>query len=134
MNSFVKTFIEENIEAIEHEDWKEICSLWYGAALADQTYHEDYFNELSIILSEIDVPFMQESEAARKSFLKEILQTYLVYESMDLSWGTKDVIHKKDIIDNLASHLGFLEEELIEILDDLAEQMNLVIYESTYQQ
>ena len=122
MTEFVQRFIEDNIDAIEERDWTEVVSLWYGEVVSDFTYHDDYFNEFSQILSTAGIDFMEESLPARKGFMESVLGQYLE-EAIDAAKyrGNRE-IDKNEVLMMVDSDLGFIREELEVILDDIAEK------------
>ena len=123
MTEFVKRFVEENIEPIEQQDWSEVVSLWYGAAVSDFSYSDDEFNELSKVLSSAGIPFMELSLKARKDFVISVMSQYLEDEIDTARYRGNDEIKKNDILMMLVSDLGFIKEELEEFLDDVAENV-----------
>lgn len=121
MTEFVKDFIESNIDAIEEKDWTEVVSLWYGEVASDFTYHDDYFNEFSQIMSAAGIDFMEESLPARTAFIKNLFSQMLHEELEGMKWRGNNEIKKSDILMILDSDLGFIKEELEPMLDDVAE-------------
>ena len=123
---------EQNIDAIEEQDWTEVCSLWFSSSFATQGDDEQQFNEFIKVLSNVGINFFEESQKARTKFIKDTLFEYLKDAADELVWGSQTYVFKIDLVDALASRLGFSTQELIDMLDEHAKQLNLVIHDDAY--
>ena len=121
MTEFVQNFIEANIDAIDEKDWDEVIEQWYSNASSNFVYDDDEFNELSQVMSAAGIDFMKESLQARKAFIGNLLSQILHEEIESMSWKTSSEIKKNEILMLVDSDLGFIREELEDILDDIAE-------------
>ena len=121
MTEFVKGFIEANIDAIEEKDWDEVIEQWYSNASSNFVYDDDEFNELSQVMSAAGIDFMNESLQARKAFIGNLLSQILHEELEGMTWRSSSEIKKNEILMLVDSDLGFIREELENILDDIAE-------------
>lgn len=108
MTNHVKLFIEENIEAIEKEDWRGVFLSWYlhwgyGANMIDT----GHVNELFTILEHIYPNIKIDSHDARMEIIVDNFIDYIHIKEIDpnvssVSWGGAH--------DYLLSGLGFGEE------------------------
>lgn len=121
MTDTVKEFIEDNIDAIEEQDWDEVIEQWYSNASSNFVYNDDDFNELSQVMSTAGIDFMQETLKARTEFMKNLFSQVLHEELEGMTWRGSNEIKKSDILMTLDSDLGFIREDLEPILDDVAE-------------
>lgn len=121
MTEYVQGFIEANIDAIDKNDWEEVIEQWYSNASSNFVYDDEEFNELSRVMSDAGIDFMQKTLKARTDFMKNLFSQMLHEELEGMSWRGSNEIKKSDILMTLDSDLGFIKEELEPIMDDVAE-------------
>ena len=122
MTEFVQGFIEANIDSIDDKNWDEVIEQWYSNVSSNFGYNDDEFNELSIVMSTAGINFMEESLNARKDFMRNLLSQILHDELEGTAFRGSQEVKKNEVLMFVDSDLGFIREELEEILDDVAEQ------------
>ena len=115
MNLCVKKFIESNIEQIEKNDWKTVFDCWYADADYDFSMLDQDFLELLEILSVIEPDILQKTQSVRESIIYDSM--YDVFEEL-LSKSL--FVYKHDLKHYLASHLGFSDSEIDDIIATVA--------------
>ena len=120
MTDSVKEFIESNIDDIEDADWSTVIESWYEYASSDFFCSDDYFVEFAETLQTAGIDFMRLTETARKEFMSNIVDQILHDELESMSFRGKDEVKKSDILLNIDCDLGFTEQELDKIMEDVA--------------
>ena len=77
MNQIVKEFIEDNIIALENEDYRSAFFSWYLHYVPDKS--KDYINlqELFHVFSNIGIDLYNDSAEARKSIIADEMYAYI---------------------------------------------------------
>lgn len=106
MTNLVKLFIEENIEAIEKEDWRGVFLSWYlhwgyGANRIDLSHVEELFTVLEYAYPNIKI----DSHDAR---MEIIVDNFIDYIHMKESDPNASLVSYEGAHDYLLSGLGFM--------------------------
>lgn len=120
MTNSVKEFIEENIDIIDNQNWEELVEAWYEHFSSDFFCSDDYFTEFAEVLQAAGINFMALSENARKEFMSNLVDQILHDELESMSFRGKDEVKKSDILLHIDCDLGFTEQELDKIMEDVA--------------
>ena len=121
MLEFIKEFIERNITSINKSDWEEVMSEWYEEADRNFMYHDDFFNDFVSVMNEAGIPFMEVSLPARKIVIKDYIEGYLSNAVDVIRYYSKNTIKKINVLRDLITTFGFTEEEIFDMMDDVAE-------------
>lgn len=120
MTDSIKKFIEENIDIIDDQKWDEVIEAWYEHCYSYFFDADEYFKELTQVLQTADINFMTLSENARKEFMSNLIDQILHDELESMSFKGKDEVHKLDILSHIDCNLGFTEQEIGKIMEDVA--------------
>ena len=120
MTNSIKEFIEDNIDIIEDENWDEVIESWYEHFSSDFFCSDDYFIEFAEVLKTAGINFMMESENSRKEFMSNLIDQILHDELESVSFRGSDEVKKSDILMHIDCVLGFTEQELDKIMEDVA--------------
>ena len=121
MTNIVKEFIEYNIDDIEDANWDNVIESFY-ANCSDLFFTADEdFKELAEVLHTAGIDFMRLTETARKEFMSNLIDQILHDALESMSFRGKDEVKKSDILLNIDCALGFTEQELDKIMEDVAE-------------
>lgn len=120
MTDSTKNFIEDNIDIIEEGNWEELVESWYEHFSSDFFFADDYFTEFAETLQTAGINFMTLSENARKEFMSNLVDQILHDELESMSFRGTDEVKKSDILIHIDCDLGFTEEELDKIMEDVA--------------
>lgn len=121
MTNSIKEFIEDNIDIIEDGNWDEVIESWYEQFSSDFFCSDDYFTEFAEVLQTAGINFMMESENSRKEFMSNLIDQILHDELESVSFRGSDEVKKSDILMHIECVLGFTEQELDKIMEDVAE-------------
>jgi hypothetical protein len=120
MTKEVKEFIEDNIEAIEVGDWSQIIDLWYSSCANNFFTADVDFLELADVFKTAGINFMIETENIRKEFLYSII-CQIIEDKLELAkFSGKSEIKKADISMQIDCNLGYTEEELDQLMEEVA--------------
>lgn len=120
MTNSIKKFIESNIDYIEDENWEELVEAWYEHFSSGFFFADDYFTEFVETLQSAGINFMTLSENARKEFISNLIDQILHDELESMSFRGSSEIKKSDILQHIDCTLGFTEQELDKIMEDVA--------------
>ena len=120
MTDSIKSFIEENIDIIDDQNWEELVETWYEHFSSDFFYADDYFTEFAEVLQTAGINFMTLSENARKEFISNLVNQILHDELESTHFRGSDEVKKSDILMHIDCVLGFTEEQLDKIMEDVA--------------
>lgn len=121
MTNIVKEFIEYNIDDIEDANWDNVIESQYETCSSSLFFTADEnFKELVEILQTAGIDFMKVTETVRKEFMSNLIDQILHDELESMSFGGKDEVKKSDILLNIDCNLGFTEEDLDKIMEDVA--------------
>lgn len=120
MTEIVKEFIESNIDDIEDSRWDNVIESWYKTASENFFAADDYFTGFAETLQAAGINFMTLSEDARKEFMSNLVDQILHVELKSMSLRGKDEVKKSDILLHIDCVLGFTEQELDKIMEDVA--------------
>ena len=120
MTNSVKEFIEENIDSIDAQSWDDVIEAWYENFSSDFFFSDDYFVEFAETLQTAGINFMTLSENARKEFMSNLIDQILHDELESMSFRGNDEVKKSDILLHIDCALGFTEQELDQIMEDVA--------------
>lgn len=121
MTPYVKSFIEKNIEEIEDANWDTAIESFYERFSSPFDTCDEHFAELAEVLQTAGINFMTLSENARKEFMSNLVAQILHDELESMSFRGKDEVKKSDILLHIDCDLGFNEQELDKIMEDVAE-------------
>ena len=120
MTEIIKEFIESNIDDIENansdnviESWYETCSPFFNA--------DEDFKELSKTFQTAGIDFMRLTETTRKEFMSNLIDQILHDELESMSFRGSSEIKKSDILIYVDCNLGFTEEELDKIMEEVGQ-------------
>ena len=120
MTDSIKHFIEDNIDIIEDGNWEDLIETWYEHFSSDFFCSDDYFTEFAETLQAAGINFLTLSENARKEFISNLVDQILHDELESMSFRGKDEVKKSDILLHIDCVLGFTEQELDKIMEDVA--------------
>ena len=123
MREKVKNFIEENITALENEDYVTAFEKWYNKySTVDR--NEEYYalKELFAIFSESGIDLKKNSHSARVEILKGHMTDYFD----DMSFENKDSVTVVGTLNSLDSLLGIDMLKLIQIFKELCDELDMV--------
>ena len=121
MTDSIKNFIEQNIYIIDNQNWEELVEAWYKHFCSDFFCPDDYFTEFAEVLQAAGINFMTLSQNARKEFMSNLIDQILYNKLESMSFRGKNEVKKSDILMHVDCVLGFTEEELDQIMEDVAE-------------
>ena len=123
MNSFIKNFIENNINLIEDNEWEHVFLNWYNLA-EDIWPDDDVFEEFVTILKDVGVsPDLNEIESVLYDEIQWLFQNWMKDKRFEVE-GMRH-IGCASISDALHSHLGYSYSEVKDIIRKVAESLNL---------
>lgn len=120
MTNTVKEFIETYIDSIEDQDWDNIIEAWYETCSSLFFTADEDFLELAEVFQTAGINFMTLTETTRKEFMSNIVDQILHDELESMSSRGKDEVKKSDILLHIDCALGFTEQELDKIMEDVA--------------
>lgn len=120
MTEIVKEFIELNIDDIENGNWDNVIESWYETCSPFFNADEE-FKELSKVLQTAGIDFMRQTETTRIEFMSNLIDQIIhdALESMSFR-GSKE-IKKSDVLLYVDCTLGFTEQELDKIMEDVGQ-------------
>ena len=121
MTDSIKNFIESNIDDIENSNWDNVIKTFYERFRSPFDTGDIDFKELTEVLQTAGIDFMRLTEATRKEFMSNILDQILHDELESMSFRGGSEIKKSDILLYIDCYLGFTEQELDKIMEDVAE-------------
>ena len=124
MTKQVKTFIEDNIDLIETESWESLFDSWYDAEIDMWWELSDaaMFEEMVTILKSSGINIDLDK---RSLVMTRILEHELKLEMTNAHSFPNDFIGQGSILNRLNSYLGYTEEEVIQLMDRVAENLGL---------
>ena len=128
MTKFVREFIQDNKNYISESDWYPLCRNFYSKADDEWNYSEGLFNEFVSVLETAGIPFLKESEDARKTAIDCVLTPRFNNFMTDNS----DSILRDLIVFTIRTKLGLDKHEVGEIADKIAKSFNLIIDDNHY--
>ena len=120
MTNIVKEFIEFNIDNIEDAKWDAVIESFYETCSSMFFTADEDFKELAEVLQTAGIDFMRLTEKTRKEFMSNLTDQILHDELESMSFRGKNEVKKSDILLNIDCNLGFTEEELDKIIEDVA--------------
>lgn len=120
MTDSVKNFIEYNINEIEDADWDTVIEAFYESFSSPFATGDEDFKELTQVFHTAGIDFMRLTETARKEFMSNLIDQILHDEFESMSFRGKDEVKKSDILLYIDCDLGFTEQELDKIMEDVA--------------
>lgn len=121
MTNIVKEFIEFNIDDIEDANWDNVIESFYETCCDMFFTADEDFKELADVLHTAGIDFMSLTEKTRKEFMSNIIDQILHDEIESMSFRRSSEIKKSDILLHIDCNLGFNEQELDKIMEDVAE-------------
>lgn len=124
MTKQVKTFIEDNIDLIETESWESLFDSWYDAEIDMWWELSDaaMFEEMVTILKSSGINIDLDK---RSLVMTRILEHELKLEMNNVHSFPNDFIGQGSILNRLNSYMGYTEEEVIQLMDRVAENLGL---------
>ena len=120
MTEIVKEFIEDNIDDIEDADWDSVIETFYERFGSPFDNSDEDFKELAEVLQTAGIDFMRLTETTRKEFMSNLVDQILHDELESMSFRGSDEVKKSDILLHIDCALGFTEQELDQIMEDVA--------------
>lgn len=121
MTGSIQRFIELNIDDIEDANWNNVIESFYEHFASDFFCSDDYFTEFAEVLQTAGIDFMSLTEQTRKEFMSNLIDHILHDELESMSFRGSSEIKKSDILLHIDCVLGFTEQELDKIMEDVAE-------------
>lgn len=121
MTNTVKEFIENYIDSIEDQDWNNVIESWYETCSSLFFTADEDFKELALILQTAGIDFMRLTASTRKEFMSNLVDQILHDELESMSFRASNEVKKSDILMHIDCSLGFTEQELDKIMDDVGE-------------
>ena len=121
MSPLVKEFIENNIHDIEDFNWDNVIESFYENCSDLFFTADEEFKELAEVLQTAGIDFMRLTETTRKEFMSNLVDQILHDELELVSLRGRDEVKKSDILLHINCALGFTEQELDKIMEDVAE-------------
>lgn len=126
MTPFVKSFIEQNINLIEAEEYDQLMLLWQKKANTIPGFYEDvFFTELIYVLSAAYPNVFADSEYAREAIMRK--ETHQRMHTQQVNYRKGVVFTASSTIMNIVTKLGLSDDELIDLCDEAAEKLQLGI-------
>ena len=122
MTNIVKEFIEFNIDDIDNGKWASVIESFYEHCSSLFFGADDEFKEFAEVLQTAGVDFMTLSESARKEFMSNLIDQILHDELESASFRGSSEIKKSDVLMHIDCDLGFTENELDKIMEDVGEK------------
>lgn len=117
MNSFVKNFIENNIDLIESQEWEKVFYMWLEQSYDYSLYDDSLIQEFNSIIVQTQLITEEASEEVRRHIVeKEVEKTI---DSLIDHRGFSSMISRKNIYNSIPFSLGFSETEFCTIIDDV---------------
>ena len=121
MTNIVKEFIETYIDIIEDQEWDNVIESFYETC-SDMFFTADEdFKEFAEVLQTAGIDFLRLTEKTRNEFMSNLVDQILHDELESMSFRGKDEVKKSDILLHIDCNLGFTEEELDKIMEDVAQ-------------
>ena len=117
MNSFIKNFIENNIELIESEEWEKLFYIWIEQSSDYSIYDDSLIHEFNSIIVQTRLITAEKCEEVRKRIVEK--QVEKTIDSLIDQRGFLSMISQKDIYNSILFSLGFSEKEFYTIIDDV---------------
>ncbi len=121
MTDNIKNFIESNIDDIENSNWDNVIKTFYERFRSPFDTRDADFKELAEVLQTAGIDFMDLTETTRKEFMSNLIDRILHDELESMSFMGSSEIKKSDILLYIDCYLGFTEQELDKIMEDVAE-------------
>ena len=124
MTHFVKSFIQNNKDFINNENWYAVSREWYEAAERVILFDEpEWFMEFCDVLNSVGINYLSDSTEDRK----KIIELNLIPEFNNFVASTAKTRFKEQLTFGLASTLGLNDETIESIADNIAQTFNLHI-------
>ena len=124
MTHFVKSFIQNNKDLINDENWYAVSREWYEAAERTSLFDEpEWFKEFCHTLHVADINYLEESSEDRK----KIIELNLIPEFNKFMSSIAKTRFKEQFTFGLASTLGLSDATIESIADNVAQTFNLHI-------
>ena len=124
MTHFVKSFIQNNKDFINNENWYAVSREWYEAAERTSLFDEpEWFMEFCHVLHVADINYLEESREDRK----KIIELNLIPEFNKFVSSAAKTRFKEQFTFGLASTLGLSNATIESIADSVAQTFNLHI-------
>ena len=120
MTDIIKEFIEDNINDIEDANWDNVIETFYERFSSPFDNGDEDFKELAEVLQTAGIDFMRLTEATRKEFMSNLVDQILHDELESMSFRGSDEVKKSDILLHIDCALSFTEQELDQIMEDVA--------------
>ena len=121
MTEIIKEFIENNIDDIEDADWESVVEAFYERFSSPFDTGEEDFKELAEVLQTAGIDFMVLTEKTRREFMSNLIDQILHDELESISFRGTSEINKSDILLHIDCSLGFTEQEIDKLMEDVAE-------------
>lgn len=121
MTNIVKEYIETYIDSIENQDWDSVIESWYETSSSLFFNADNDFKELAEVLQTAGIDFMSATKKTRIEFMSNLIDQILRDEFESMSFRGSREVKKSDILMHIDCALGFTEQELDKIMEDVAE-------------
>lgn len=126
LSKHIKSFVEENINYIEKQDWKTTFFSYYlHWGNIDVKTDYKYMQELFDVLRVVDPDVVEDSFDVRAEIIQDQME-YSIYARLNHPIDTEP-LHFKSLIYTLTSRLGFDESDLYAIFVNAAENCGVEI-------
>ena len=120
MTEIVKEFIELNIDDIEDGNWYNVIESFYERFSSPFDTGDEDFKELAEVLQTAGIDFLRLTETTRKEFMYNLIDQILHNKLESMSFRGGGELKKSDMLLYIDCYLGFTEQELDKILEDVA--------------
>jgi hypothetical protein len=117
MNSFVKNFIENNIDLIESQEWEKLFYMWLEQSYDYSLYDDSLIQEFNSIIVQTQLITAEKCEEVRRRIVENEAEKTI--NSLIGQRGFLRMISRKDIYNSIPFSLGFSETEFCAIIDDV---------------
>ena len=129
MTTFVKSFIEKNIDDIEYLNYDVVIKAWYDKANTIPGFYNDaLFDEFIYVMSTIDPEVFEHTEGIREQLMRKEMHKRM--HTLQINYIKGTVFTASSTIINIVTKLGLTDEELTNFADDAAMKLGLKILRS----
>ena len=129
MTTFVKSFIEKNIDDIEYLNYDVVIKAWYDKANMIPGFYEDmFFDEFMSVISVADPEVFEHTKDIREELMRKEMHERM--HTLQINYRKDVVFTASSTIVNIVTKLGLSDEELTKFADSAATKLGLEILHS----
>lgn len=130
MREYVQIFLENNIDFIDDENWKVVIDIWMNNADLDFAYDDLMFADLVSVFSASGIDFLTVTNDVRKKAIQDNIRNAL---QSKFRRNEKTIVSKAECMWLLPTYLGFADNEIEEMMDNIASaEFDLIVGEDRY--